>query len=825
MLPTRDGVYFPHMIFPLHVGRDKSIKALEEARAKDRMIVLAAQREAVTEDPDAEDIYDIGIAAEVMHVLTVPDQTVRVMFEGLTRVRIKKYLQAEPFFLCEVEAIEEEDERSVEIEALMRSVLNQFQQVVDVGKSIAPEVVLNVTHIEEPGRLADMITPNLQLKVQTKQEILETLVPRDRLIKLSFVLQREIEILNVQRDIREKVEREMGETQKEFFLREQLKTIQQELGERDERGSEVEEYRKRIAEAGMPPDVKERSLKEVDRLEKMPFAAPEGVVIRTYVDWLVSLPWSLATEEKLDIPDAHRVLDEDHYGLNKVKDRILEFLAVRKLAGTLRGPILCFSGPPGVGKTSIGKSIARALGRKFIRVSLGGVRDEAEIRGHRRTYIGALPGRIIQGVKQAGSRNPVFMLDEIDKIGADFRGDPSAALLEALDPEQNSSFSDHYLEVPFDLSDVMFITTANLLDPIPPALRDRMEVISFPGYTEEEKLEIAKQFLVSKQMRDHGLMPKAAPEPEEEGHSEVVAESTTPLTATADIPTPNAPEPEVTESPYLLVEPEALQSVIREYTRESGVRNLEREIATFCRKAARKVTEGQTERIIIGEDQVADYLGPKRYTHGLAEEQDEVGAATGLTWSEVGGDVIAIEVTLMRGQGKLTLTGQLGDVMKESAQAALSYCRSRADLLGLDDNFYRKLDIHIHVPAGAIPKDGPSAGITMATALASALTKRAVRRDVAMTGEITLRGKVLPIGGLKEKALAAHRAGIRTIIIPKENEKDLEEIPDKVRTDLEFKPVKHMDQVLDLALRSVAEPDSRATRAANATLPATGLPS
>jgi ATP-dependent Lon protease len=810
------------MIFPLNVGREKSKRALEEARAKDRIIVLVAQKEAVVEDPGPEDIYEVGLAAEVMHVLNVPDMTVRVMFEGLARVRIKKYLQSEPYFLCEVEELTEEEEKTVETEALMRSVMSQFQQIVEIGKNIPPEVILNVSHVDDPGRLADMVTPNLGLKVPAKQEILETTSPRERLIKLSVMLQREIEILDVQRDIREKVEREMGETQKEFFLREQLKTIQQELGERDERGTEVEDYRAKIEEAGMPEEVRERALKEVDRLEKMPFAAPEGVVIRTYLDWLVALPWSVAAEERLDIPTAHQVLDEDHYGLAKVKDRILEFLAVRKLAGTLRGPILCFAGPPGVGKTSIGKSIARALGRKFIRVSLGGVRDEAEIRGHRRTYIGALPGRIIQGIKQAGNNNPVFMLDEIDKMGQDFRGDPSAALLEALDPEQNNAFSDHYLEVPFDLSDVMFITTANLLDPIPPALRDRMEVISFPGYTEEEKLEIAKGFLVPKQMRDHGLIPSAE-KPEGEETHEVVGESAAPTSVTAEVPEANAPKADGAESPYLAIGESALQRIIREYTRESGVRNLEREIATICRKVARKVAEGETEKITVGAEAVPDYLGPKRYTFGLAEEQDEIGAATGLTWSEVGGDVISVEATLMRGKGKLTLTGQLGDVMKESAEAALSYCRSRSEALGLDENFYRRLDIHIHVPAGAIPKDGPSAGITLATALASALTRRPVRRDVAMTGEITLRGKVLPIGGLKEKALAAHRAGIRTVIIPKENEKDLSEIPDKVKTDLEFKRVSHMDQVLEIALAEGPGPEPRPARASNPAL-RTSLP-
>lgn len=761
LLPIRDRVYFPHMIFPLNVAREKSLRALEEARSQTRIVLLVSQKDPLIDDPEPDDLYTVGVAAEVMHVLNIPDGTVRVMLEGLMRVRVEEYLQTDPFMFVRVKPLEEPEENDLEIEALMRVVRSQFQQVVELGRNIAPEAVINVTHVENPGQLADMIPPYLvPVKVSVHQELLETLSPRERLMKLSEYLQRELELLELQQSIREKVEREMGETQKEYFLREQLKTIQQELGERDERATEVEEYRAKIAEAGMPEDVAERALKEVDRLEKMPFAAPEGVVIRTYLDWLVSMPWNKQSEEHLEIEDAKRVLDEDHYGLSKVKDRVLEFLAVRKLTGTTKGPILCFVGPPGVGKTSIGRSIARALGRKFIRVSLGGVRDEAEIRGHRRTYVGAMPGRIIQGIKQCGTRNPVFMLDEIDKLGADFRGDPSAALLEALDPEQNSAFSDHYLEVPFDLSNVMFITTANILDPIPPALKDRMEVISFPGYTEDEKLEIAKQFLVPKQRREHGLTEE-----------------------------------------NLVFEDEAILTIIREYTRESGVRNLEREIANICRKVARKVAGGYTERTIVRREDIASFLGPGKYRYGVVGEKDEVGAATGLTWSEYGGDVITVEVTLLPSrEGRLLLTGQLGDVMKESAQAALSYCRSRAKALNIDPSFYSETEVHIHVPAGAIPKDGPSAGITMATALASALTNRPVRKDVAMTGEITLRGKVLPVGGIKEKVLAAHRAGIKRVILPKENEKDLDEIPQHARQELELKLVEHMDEVLEIAL-------------------------
>jgi len=766
LLPIRDRVYFPHMIFPLNVGREKSIRALEEARAQDRIILLVSQKDALIDDPEPQDLYSVGTAAEVMHVLSIPDGTVRVMLEGLCRVRIRQILQTEPFMLARVKVLDEPEESDFEIEALMRVVRGQFQQIVELGRNIAPEAVVNVMHVEDPGQLADMIPPYLvPAKVSVHQELLETLSPRQRLLKLSSYLQQELEVLELQRVIREKVEREMGETQKEYFLREQLKTIQQELGERDERTTEVEEYRAKIAESGMPEDVAERARKEVDRLEKMPFAAPEGVVIRTYLDWLVGMPWNKRTDEHLEIEDARKVLDEDHYGLTKVKDRVLEFLAVRKLTGTIRGPILCFVGPPGVGKTSIGKSIARALGRKFIRVSLGGVRDEAEIRGHRRTYVGAMPGRIIQGIKQCGTCNPVFMLDEIDKLGADFRGDPSAALLEALDPEQNSSFSDHYLEVPFDLSNVMFITTANILDTVPPALKDRMEVISFPGYTEDEKLEIAKQFLIPKQRREHGLTEES-----------------------------------------LSFEDEAVLRIIREYTRESGVRNLEREIANICRKVARRVAGGENEPTVVSPSDLQGFLGRRKYRYGAAEEKDEIGAATGLAWSEYGGDVMTVEVALLPStEGRLQLTGQLGDVMKESAQAALTYCRSRAKELGIDENFYIRTEIHIHVPAGSIPKDGPSAGITMATALASALTRKPVRRDVAMSGEVTLRGKVLPIGGIKEKVLAAHRAGIKQVILPKDNEKDLDEIPPHAREELDFKLVEHMDQVLEIALVSTDE--------------------
>jgi ATP-dependent Lon protease len=682
------------------------------------------------------------------------------MLEGVARVKIVRFVHTDPFLKAHVKTLGEKRALGLEAEALRRDISEQFEQVVQNGRQIPPEAMITVVSISDPGRLADTVAHHLGISVASKQEILEALSVRERLDKLNLLLAKEVEILEIHRSIRSRVEKEMGETQKEFILREQLKAIQQELGDHDERMSEIEEYKAKVEAAAMPAEVAERALKEVDRLEKMPYAAPDGVVVRTYLDWLISLPWSKSTTEALRIDAAANILDEDHYGLVKVKERVLEFLAVRKLAGAMKGPILCFVGPPGVGKTSIGRSIARALGRKFIRISLGGIRDEAEIRGHRRTYVGALPGRIIQGVKQAGYRNPVFMLDEIDKIGVDFRGDPSAALLEALDPEQNNAFSDHYLEVNFDLSDVMFITTANVLDTVPPALRDRMEVIPFPGYIEEEKLQIAQRFLLPKQLRENGLSPK-----------------------------------------HLTLTEAALRRIIREYTREAGVRNLEREIASICRKIAKRVAEGSIKRVEVGEDDLKSYLGARKFHYGMAEEKDEIAAATGLVYTEFGGDVVQIEVGLMKStEGRLILTGQLGDVMKESAQAALTYIRSKARALDIDEEFYHRTDIHIHVPAGAVPKDGPSAGVTMATALASALTRRRVRKDVAMTGEITIRGRVLPIGGVKEKVLAAHRAGIRTVILPKENEKDLEEIPENVRAEMTLELVEHGDEVLAIAL-------------------------
>jgi ATP-dependent Lon protease len=657
-----------------------------------------------------------------------------------------------------VEVIEEPQHADLEAQALMRNLVADFENASQLGKPIPQEVLLAATSIEEPGRLADFVTFHLSLKIEEKQQILEALDPKERLQKTSGYLRKELEILELGSKIQNRVKESMSKSQREYFLREQLKAIQQELGQFDEIQAEIDEYKQKIEASGMPEEVAEKALKELGRLEKMPQAAAETGVIRTYLDWLAGMPWGVSDEEKLDLIAAQEILDEDHYGLEKVKERVLEYLAVHKLTDHMRGPILCFVGPPGVGKTSIGKSIARALNRKFIRMSLGGVRDEAEIRGHRRTYVGALPGRIIQSISQAGSNNPVFMMDEIDKVGMDFRGDPTSALLEVLDPEQNNSFQDHYLEAPFDLSDVMFITTANLLDPIPPALRDRMEVIHFPGYTEDEKLHIAKRYLVPKQLKEHGLSTKV-----------------------------------------LTITDAALKEIIRRHTREAGVRNLERQIATICRQVARKVVEGQSDKTSVSVKAVHDYLGPEKFTFGLAEKKDEVGVATGLVWTAVGGDVIFIEATKMKGKGGLTLTGQLGDVMRESAQAAVSWIRSNAATLGIDPEFAETLDLHIHVPAAAIPKDGPSAGITMASALVSILTGAPVRRKVAMTGEITLRGRVLPIGGLKEKLLAAHRAGIKTVLIPKENARDLELLPEHVRTEMEIVPVATMDDVLKRA--------------------------
>ncbi|MEW6227598.1 MAG: endopeptidase La [Bacillota bacterium] len=767
LLPLRGVIVFPYMTVPLDVGRERSVAALEDAMMNDRLILLVSQKQARLNDPTPKDIYDVGTVSEIKQLARYPDGTIRVLVEGVERGKVVEYIQVEPFYKARIQLMDTSERMTKELEALMRSVLGYFESYVRVGKKIPAEILGSVQGIDDPGRLADDIAAHLPLRTEDKQRILEAASPKARLEKLCAILLKEMEILELEKKINSRVRKQMEKTQKEYYLREQMKAIQKELGERDDRSAEGEEYREKIAAAKLPKEVEERAVREVERLEKMPPMAAEAVVVRTYLDWLLALPWTYKTEDRVDIDMAAKILDEDHYGLEKVKERILEFLAVRQLTSKLKGPILCFVGPPGVGKTSLGKSIARALERKFVRFSLGGVRDEAEIRGHRRTYVGALPGKIIQAMRQAGSKNPVILLDEVDKMSYDFRGDPSSALLEVLDPEQNVAFGDHYIEIPFDLSDVMFITTANVLHAIPRALADRMEIIVIPGYTEEDKVQIGSHFLVPKQLRENGL----------EGYKVSVTE-------------------------------DAIRTIIRKYTRESGVRTLEREISSILRKIAKKVVGGRSANSEIRVDacDVEKYLGIPQYRYGVAESEDRVGVATGLAVTEAGGDILAIEVSVMKGTGKLTLTGKLGDVMKESAQAGFTYIRSRADDLGIDAGFYQDRDIHIHVPEGAIPKDGPSAGIAMATALASALSGRPVRCDVAMTGEITLRGRVLAVGGIKEKILAAHRAGVFTVVLPEENRKDTEEVPKNVLDNMNLMFVDHMDQVLDLALR---KPDGK----------------
>jgi ATP-dependent Lon protease len=759
LLPLRGLLVYPSMVLHLDVGREKSVKALEKAMVEDNLILLCSQSEVNIEEPTQEDIFRIGTVAKVRQMLKLPNGTIRVLVEGMERAEIIEYLDNDEYY--EVMAKERPEEETVdpEVDALMRTVLTQFEHYINLSKKVTPETLAAVSDIEEAGRLADVITSHLSLKIKDKQEILETIDVRKRLEKLLDILNNEREVLELERKINQRVKKQMEKTQKEYYLREQMKAIQKELGEKEGRAGEAEELRAQLEEKGLPDNVREKVEKEIDRLEKMPASSAEGGVIRNYVDWLLSLPWSNKTEDDLDLAKAEQVLNEDHYGLDKPKERVLEYLAVQKLVKKLKGPILCLVGPPGVGKTSLARSIARSLGREFVRISLGGVRDEAEIRGHRRTYVGAMPGRVIQGMKTAGTLNPVFLLDEIDKMASDFRGDPSSALLEVLDPEQNNTFSDHFIEVPFDLSNVMFITTANAVHNIPRPLLDRMETLFIPGYTELEKLQIADRYLLPKQKREHGLEPE-----------------------------------------QLEIGEDVLLKVIREYTRESGVRNLEQQVAALCRKAAKQIVSADKEQIAITPDSLKDYLGAAKFRYGMAELEDQIGTVTGLAWTEVGGETLVIEVTVVPGAGKLTLTGKLGDVMKESAQAAFSYTRSKAAELGIPLDFHEKNDIHIHIPEGAIPKDGPSAGITIATALISALTNRHVSKDVAMTGEITLRGRVLPIGGLKEKSLAAHRAGYRKVLMPKDNERDLRDIPDSVKEDLEFVPVSHMDQVLEHAL-------------------------
>lgn len=759
LLPLRGILVFPYMIIHLDVGREKSISALEEAMVHDRLIMLASQKDAQNDKPLPEDIFSTGTVAEIKQLLKLPGGTIRVLVEGLHRAKIEKFIELDPYYQVEVNEFEEMEGKTPEVEALTRSVIHQFEQWVKLSKKIPPETLVSVVTVEEPGRLADLIASHLSLKIEDKQALLDAITVKDRLEKLCEIIGREMEILELEKKINVRVRKQMEKTQKEYYLREQLKAIQKELGDKDDRMAEVDDYRQRLKEQALPKEVAEKVTKEIERLEKMPPMVAESAVIRTYLDWLLALPWSKETTDRLDVKLAEDTLDEDHYGLGKVKERILEYLSIRKLTQSMKGPILCLVGPPGVGKTSLARSIARAMERKFVRVSLGGVRDEAEIRGHRRTYVGALPGRVIQGMRTVGSKNPVFLLDEIDKMSSDFRGDPSAALLEVLDPEQNNTFSDHYVEVPFDLSRVLWVVTANVMHNIPRPLLDRMEIISIPGYTEEEKVQIAKRYLIPKQVREHGLTDKQV----------VFTEGT-------------------------------VQKVIRDYTRESGVRNLERSMATLCRKVARQIVQNERTSIKITTQNLHTFLGAPKYRHAHAESNHQIGVSTGLAWTEVGGDVLATEVSIMKGKGKLTLTGQLGEVMRESAQAGFSYIRTKASDLGIDPEFYEKTDIHIHLPEGAIPKDGPSAGITMATAVASALTGKAVRADLAMTGEITLRGRVLPVGGIKEKVLAAHRAGIKKIILPEENKRDLDELPANVKRSLEFVLVEHMDEVLKNAL-------------------------
>ena len=760
LLPIRDIVIYPYMMLPLFVGRDVSIRAVEESLSRDRLIFLVAQKNSAEENPNAAAIHRVGTIASIMRMLKLADGRVKILVQGLSKGEIDTCLRERPFFEVKIRKVIEPTlpEVPIEVEALMRTAKEKIEQILNL-KNLPPEIVMVTDNISDPGVLADLVASNLRLKIEESQAILEIFDPIERLKKVNELLTRELELSTMQARIQNQAKEEMSKTQRDYFLREQLKQIQQELGEGDERAEELSELKKQIEKAKMPTEAKREADKQLRRLEQMHPESSEASLVRTYLDWLVDLPWSKKTKDNLNIKKAKQVLDEDHYNLEKIKERILEYLAVNKLRRKIKGPILCFVGPPGVGKTSLGRSIARALGRNCVRVSLGGVRDEAEIRGHRRTYVGALPGRIIQRVKQAGSNNPVFMLDEIDKVGADFRGDPSAALLEVLDPEQNHTFSDHYLNLPFDLSNVLFICTANLLDPVPAALADRMEVIQLSGYTNEEKLEIARKYLIPRQLEDNGISTK-----------------------------------------HLELSDDAVLRIIAEYTKEAGLRNLEREIASICRKVARKVAEGKRELTRITRANIHSFLGAPKFLPEAEQEHHEIGVATGLAWTSTGGEVLYVEASLSKGRGNLTLTGQLGDVMKESAQAAVSYARAHAAKLGIEEDFYQKLDIHIHVPAGAIPKDGPSAGITMATALISALTKRPVSRDVAMTGEITLRGRVLPIGGLKEKCLAAFRAGIKTVIVPDRNKKDLDEIPKPLRRKLHWVIAENMSDVLQIAL-------------------------
>ncbi len=770
VLPVVDIVVFPQMVTALNVSTEKELKLLDYTLTGKRLLALALQKKVEDEkkgpekDVRPEDLYEYATAVVVLQMLRMPDNSAKMLVQGISRLKIEKYVQEEPYLVAEVKPLEEKLEEGMEMDALSRSASDQFMKMISMTSNLPEELKVAVVNIEHPGRLADLIASHLSISVYEKEEVLEAVDVKARLQKVNTFISREMEVLKMAKKIQGQVKSELDKGQREYYLRQQLKAIQDELGEGDERTMEVNELKKKVEEAKLPPEAKKEADRELSRLEKMPPQAAEYTVSRTYLDWLISIPWSVSTTDNLDINAAQKVLDEDHYDLKKVKERILEYLAVRKLKKDMKGPILCFVGPPGTGKTSLGKSIARALGRKFVRISLGGVRDEAEIRGHRRTYIGALPGRIIQYIRKAGSNNPVFMMDEIDKLGMDFRGDPASALLEVLDPEQNFEFSDHYLEVPFDLSKVMFITTANFLDPVPPALKDRMEVLELLGYTEEEKVSISRQFLIPKQIEEHGLSTDA-----------------------------------------ITIEDDALKAVISSYTREAGLRNLERTIATLCRKVAKDVAAEKTGSVTVRAEDLDEMLGPPRFFQEIAERTAEPGVATGLAWTSTGGEILFIESTFMPGSGKLSLTGSLGEVMKESAEAAMSYVRSNADRLGTSVKDFTKYDFHIHVPAGAIPKDGPSAGVTLAVSLISLLTERSVLPDVAMTGEITLRGKVLPVGGIKEKVLAAKRAGIHTIILPKRNDKDLVEVPDHVKVNIDFHFIDKLDDALPVVFDTAAQ--------------------
>jgi len=762
LIPLKNVVLFPRVAIPLLVQRPKSVNSLNFAASQDKLVVFVAQKN-IYDDIDQKDLFRVGTVGRVFEIHRLPDGSAKINVEGIARVRIKDILQVEPFFKAKIEPIKAVPTRGVEAEALVRATVEQFKKLTEIRgmPAVVQDLIMALNQVKDPEQVVHLIVINLNLELKDQQDILETIDPIDALKKINFFISREFEIIEAEKNVVKETRKQLGKMQKEVFLREQMKSIEKELGIDGEKG-EIDTLKAKIKSAGMPKETEAKALKELDRLERMPSFSPEISYLRTYLDWLVELPWSKKSgDKKLELKNSEKILNEDHYGLRKAKERVLEYLAVQKQVGKIKGPILCFVGPPGTGKTSIGKSIARALGRKFIRVSLGGLRDEAEIRGHRRTYVGALPGRIVQGIHTAGTRNPVFMLDEIDKVGIDFRGDPSAALLEALDPEQNFSFSDHYLEVPFDLSDVLFITTANILDTIPPALCDRLEIIEFPGYTEDEKLHIAKQFLLPKLFREHGLKDKT-----------------------------------------LAFTDQVLADIIRKHTREAGVRDLERQIAAIIRKVTRRIVEKKAKgKISVNSKTLHTYLGPIKYSHQEAETKDEVGVATGLAWTPVGGEVLSIEASKMPGRGKLLLTGHLGEVMRESVQAALSFARSQAAKLGIKEDFYKE-DIHVHVPSGAIPKDGPSAGIAMATAIISLLTNRPIKKDIGMTGEATLRGKVLEIGGVKEKVLAAHRAGLKIVILPADNKKDIaEDVPREIRRDLKFKFVKDMDEVLKIALK------------------------